>query len=597
MLIEANESPTSEEGKARLISAIWSSIEQANLESPAHARILKDHIIFTSPAKPIPRAAKGSIQRKLAIKLYATEFESLYNSSGEEEVQQSYSSVQWNHENLQKDILRTVTTVLGLKNIGPKTNFFEHGFDSLHVMALSKHIKSLLAESKERPTSFTSSTIYNNPSAESLATALTVSADTRESLQTPAEMMKSLYASLVHALPINARKPIEVPRTDYVVLLTGSTGSLGSYVLDRLIRVPKISRIYCMNRGDHGLERQTSSFAEKNLNPDFSRVKFLVSQYSKPYLGLDVDVYKQLLQEVTHIIHNAWQVDFNVSLDHLSPHVHFVRQLIAFSSSSDRGSSIFFISSIGTVSRWNSTQNPSTNDKVPEQLFTDWNIPEYISYAQSKFVSERLLATASTVSEIPISICRVGQIAGPTTISGHWSPKEWFPSLVRSSKSLGKLPSSLGRVDHVDWLPVDILAHVIIELLDPPIENATHTSSETFTNTSRNKSRLNIYHAANPHVVPFSSSSLLPVIQAHLQLEAIPYSEWLSLLRASVEETKDAALNPAIKLLDTFEKWDGTAEGQTLLDTTETMERSRTLRGMREVDGKWMERWLRQWGM
>lgn len=43
-----------------------------------------------------------------------------------------------------------------------------------------------------------------------------------------------------------------------------------------------------------------------------------------------------------------------------------------------------------------------------------------MGYGKSKFVAERLLDTAAKEAGLSTVICRVGQIAGPTTTSGMW---------------------------------------------------------------------------------------------------------------------------------------------------------------------------------
>jgi len=63
---------------------IWPIIRRANQDCPAHGRILKDFVMFTSPGKPLPQAAKGTVQRYAALKLYAAEFEALYAASRNE---------------------------------------------------------------------------------------------------------------------------------------------------------------------------------------------------------------------------------------------------------------------------------------------------------------------------------------------------------------------------------------------------------------------------------------------------------------------------------------------------------------------------------
>ncbi|KAJ6553198.1 hypothetical protein B0H19DRAFT_1030245 [Mycena capillaripes] len=54
------------------------AIEEANEIAPAFSRIFKEMILFSSPDKPLPRAGKGTVMRKAAITLYATEIESKY---------------------------------------------------------------------------------------------------------------------------------------------------------------------------------------------------------------------------------------------------------------------------------------------------------------------------------------------------------------------------------------------------------------------------------------------------------------------------------------------------------------------------------------
>lgn len=49
-----------------------------------------------------------------------------------------------------------------------------------------------------------------------------------------------------------------------------------------------------------------------DLSPD--RMSFLQSDLSQEYLGLEIQIYRSLLYDVTHIIYNAWDVNFNFPL-------------------------------------------------------------------------------------------------------------------------------------------------------------------------------------------------------------------------------------------------------------------------------------------
>lgn len=52
-------------------------VEDANATSPAFSRIFKEMILITHHDKPMKRTAKGSVQRKVALKDYEYEIDAL----------------------------------------------------------------------------------------------------------------------------------------------------------------------------------------------------------------------------------------------------------------------------------------------------------------------------------------------------------------------------------------------------------------------------------------------------------------------------------------------------------------------------------------
>ena len=90
--------------------------------------------------------------------------------------------------------------------------------------------------------------------------------------------------------------------------------------------------------------------------------------------------------------------------------------------------------------------------------------PAPTGYANSKYIAEKLLDTASRECGIDASFARVGQIAGAVRLDELWNKYESFPSLVLSSY-ISALPddieSTLGRID---WVPVDLLVGVLVDL-------------------------------------------------------------------------------------------------------------------------------------
>ena len=52
-------------------------IENANKIAPAFSKLFKEMILITSEDKPLPRAGKGTVMRKLALQVYNDEIEAL----------------------------------------------------------------------------------------------------------------------------------------------------------------------------------------------------------------------------------------------------------------------------------------------------------------------------------------------------------------------------------------------------------------------------------------------------------------------------------------------------------------------------------------
>ncbi|KAI1073845.1 hypothetical protein F5B20DRAFT_478457 [Whalleya microplaca] len=581
LLVEADNSPTNETEKQKLLDVIWPSVQAANRESPSHGRIHRNMIIFTSPDKPMLRAGKGTVQRKSSVDLYATELEALYQAN-EILVNRPANNVNDNtcgHQSVQDTIKRIVATCTDIDVDGllPDANLFELGLDSLQVTAITREINNFLS-ARERLQSFNIRSVYSNPSLAALNAVVSIFAEGKtpaQSTETHEQKLQSIYDMYTANMPISARRPSPKPSNDFVVLLTGSTGSLGSYILDSLISEPRVSKIYCLNRGRRSLERQQDSQAEKGLQELTNKVECWDTDITKPYFGLPMEDYKTLLHEVTTVIHNAWRVDFNLSVDSFSGHISVTWKFTDFSAHSRFNAQLFFISSLGAVS--------GRSGEVPEQVYDSWCTPEQIGYGESKFVSERLLHTAAREADIPTVICRVGQVAGPTKEAGMWPKQEWLPSLIASSKYLGKLPATLGPSETVDWIPVDMLGKSIVEL-------AMNCS------TIRNIGAT-IYHAVNPQRTEWAK--LLPTVRRCLdpkkKIETVPLEAWVDALRKSASKTEDVAQNPAIKLLDFFESMLDKNEEPTLLETKKTLGKSQTLAKLEPISEKLMENWMKQW--
>lgn len=143
--------------------------------------------------------------------------------------------------------------------------------------------------------------------------------------------------------------------------------------------------------------------------------------------------------EVTHIVHNAWLLNFNLILPSFKTHVAGVRNIIDLSLSSPRPAPphVTFISSVAAAGRY-----PGP-DSVPEAPIPSSRICLEQGYAHSKYVAEKILEEAvKQRSNFRATIVRTGQLSGAEE-TGAWARSENMPILFQSCLQLGIVPEDL----------------------------------------------------------------------------------------------------------------------------------------------------------
>ena len=539
--------------RLKILEELWPTIDQANHHGPAHGRLSKSFVLFTTPEKPMYRTPKGNVHRNSTLNLYDKEIDALYLS---QELESSVVGIKpLGESRMSLDLLRHLigqVSSISMSSVKNDESLFYLGMDSLHVLHLSHNLNVTMGKHVTTP-----GLIYRNPTVAQLFSALECSGN-RGRVPTNGGMNKKsvMLNKYVSNMPMAKRKAMRV------AILTGSSGSLGSYLLRELGNNGQFSKVFCLVRT-----------LPKELPVEGSNITFIKSDLSDPQLGLDYDDYSNLLRNVTDILHNAWQVNFNWSLESFDIHIRGVRHLIDFSARSKHNSHIFFISSVGAV------LNVSSSN-IMEQVYEGDDVAASGGYAESKHVAELLLQQAGLQSRVASTVCRIGQIAGPVHEEGIWNKSEWFPSLISSSKHNLCIPHSLGSMDRIEWVPVDILARIIVELF-----GAEARSSLT-----------QVYHVVNPS--PVSWSSLLPVVKKHLSKSAqiVSLSTWTERIRASAVYLNELQNNPAVKLLGFYE--DNSRENsrvQPTFDMANAMKQSKTLIELGPVSSEWMSIWMQQW--
>lgn len=448
-LIEPNWSAWSGEPSV-LVDEIWPTVKKANEVAPGHAQLMKNRIGVASRSKPFELTPKGTVKRRAVANDYADEIEALYADGDHAGVAQIAKDA--TRSDIASFIGATLSEILDVPSIDENADIFASGLDSLQTLRLGQILKTSLQSTRpDLGAAFSSQQLYSLPTIVQLSEYVYNLLQGQDSAP-DAALLESESDREARIADLVAKYTDDFGQ-NHAVILTGSTGSLGSYLLHELLRDLSVTKIYCLNRSADAEPRQLQSMREKGLLTYTKfprRVEFLQAQFGAEGLGLDEAKYEEMLQGVDTIIHNAWKVNFNHRVEAFeNPHIEGVRRLVEFSIASERKAHIHFVSSISTIEGYSQERGAS----IPEIIFSDPSSALRQGYGESKHVSERICAAASAKCGIPTSIHRVGQIGGPTTEQGMWNKQEWVPSLVATSRTIKQIPTSLGSVS-VQWVPV-----------------------------------------------------------------------------------------------------------------------------------------------
>ncbi|KAF8514478.1 hypothetical protein JB92DRAFT_2789445 [Gautieria morchelliformis] len=527
-------------GVEKLRRLIWPSIETANDFAPAHSRIFKEMILVASAFKPFSYTVKNTARRGVVLKDYAEEIEAIYqavqNSSNTNIPIPSGSSSDggWTLKESLTFVGDVVHSIMdGAEAMGDEDDLFAFGCDSLQATYIRNTILHALRQVAPLTSvqNVPSNIVYQHPTIHQLAAVaaqVSRSATASVGINTDEERSRrllKLVAKYTHDWPKHQPADDATNPTDETILLTGSTGGLGSQILAQLVAMPSVSRIFAFNRPARksSRERHSEAFLDRGNDVtllDSEKIVYVEGDTSVKGFNIKPELFAEIRDSVTTIIHNAWRVDFNLSLSSFEPAVQGVRHMVDLALQSPHPSPprVMFTSSIGNVKAW------ADIPPVTEGPFTDMARVNASGYSESKWVSERILWAAGHTTSIRPVIARVGQLCGG--VNGNWNSREWFPALVRAGQVVGGLPSNRGLVS---FLPLHVAASAIIEL--------RHTSGE-------------YVHIVHPRPVPWEA--VIGHMANTLTVPVIPYDEWLARLEASPRTDEDLHRNPALHLIDFY---------------------------------------------
>ncbi|KAI0035747.1 male sterility protein-domain-containing protein [Vararia minispora EC-137] len=539
----------SDEAVSAYLDLVWPHIDgHVNRLAPQHSRLLRPLVLVMRNAKPFPYSDKGTVKSAAAIALYREEIDNAYkdleSGRGAVLVDVAFPTDQRDEVGIRAFVNALIRDALG-KDIPMDVDLFRAGLDSLLATKLRISASAALRQSGHR-SDLPRNAVYANPTGLSFARYLCHFVDTRRNgagLATsgegdPLPGIERMIARYVQDLP--QHMPAMLP-CGTVYAVTGTTGSLGSAFLARLLEQPQTRCVYLLNRRRSTLsmlDRHRMSFAERGLDwPALEhalacgRVVFLEIDIGEPRFGLDDQIYAKLTSEVTHIVHNAWLVNSHFMLSSFEPHVAGVRSIIdlALHSCLPTPPHITFISSIGVVAHWPFPELPAPEGPVDS--------PQYgfgQGYAHAKYVGEHIIRCAVGMRpSLRATIVRCGQIAGALG-TGAWPRSEYIPRLFRASQELGMVPNGL---DDVRWLPVNVAAEVLHRLVK--VSSSAHRP-------------LSFYNLENGAAAPWSRvlDAILSsaIANAKRPIRVVAPDVWLDSVRGNLE-------SPAFPVLDYLEKY------------------------------------------
>ncbi|KAI0514892.1 enterobactin synthetase component F [Xylaria bambusicola] len=250
------------------------------------------------------------------------------------------------------------------------------------------------------------------------------------------------------------------------VLLTGTTGYLGAFLLHALIETTT-ARIVCLVRFTDisrdsneaaGMARVRSNLLDLGLWNDcmLERIEILPANLSRTRLGLSSEDFDDLASRIQVIIHSAATVNLVYPYAAMrGANVIGTREIVRLACKA--GATVHHISTNGvlpnSVEGWDEDAMVAIKD-VPEKLLD--------GYGQTKWVAEQLVLAAAERG-LPARIYRPGTISGHST-SGSSNTYDLLNALVVESLQLGHAPNVDGW--YAEMTPADFVSKAILSIAD-----------------------------------------------------------------------------------------------------------------------------------
>ncbi|WP_159942641.1 amino acid adenylation domain-containing SDR family oxidoreductase [Nocardiopsis sp. FR6] len=319
------------------------------------------------------------------------------------------------------------------------------------------------------------------------------------------------------------RGPAPNPSDPAEVLLTGATGFVGAYLLDRLLSQTG-ARVHCPVRARDAQQAQRrvlANLARYGLSTpgDQDRLVCFPADLSAERLGLAEPHAAHLADRLDLILHSGAQVNFVYPYSALrATNVEGTREIVRLSA--PRRVPVHFLSTIAVLAGFGSAGVRHVTEDMPLAYADRLTM----GYAESKWVAERLLGEAGRLG-LPVTVYRPYEITGDRD-SGICNTETAICSMFKMIAETGVAPD---MELPMDFVPVDHLVDTILHVA-----------------TGHSPARP-VYHLTNP-----SPARLSDVVRrmraAGCRIRTLPYQDWVTELVRHVAEDPTSPTAPFVSL-------------------------------------------------
>ncbi|MBP9164069.1 MAG: thioester reductase domain-containing protein, partial [Leptospiraceae bacterium] len=297
------------------------------------------------------------------------------------------------------------------------------------------------------------------------------------------------------------------------ILLTGATGFLGSRILFELSQDFE-AKIYCVVRNSSGLNPKTkieSILTRQGVGiKNWDNVYFMEGDISEPRLGLSSEDWNFLTINIDSVFHFAAEVNLIMPYEELKKvNVNGTFEILKFCLTGNYK----FLHYASTLSVFVSSDD--TREKFYEEDQLNSMKEVYGGYAQSKWVSEKIIHNAMQEGYESVNIYRFGLITGDSK-TGFGKTDDFLIRFLKSLANLNKFPKIKSETMKVDITPIDFAAKSCIAL-------------------SHSAANKHIFHIANPKSLTFDQ--LLNILREYgISLDEVSIEDYFEICKSLGEE-------------------------------------------------------------